>query len=151
MKPKEALRSQHLVEPDAIDPHRVHPAYRRIPATPASLLSPLHPMSRERVIGHHLACPYLSAMVDLPVDDAAVAGAACAVTGEHLGHLLLGKLGAEPSGEVVLVGARLVAEGGHVEQIRSGLPLENSQARLLGRTEVLVVATDALSRRPEEG
>ena len=40
---------------------------------------------------------------------------------------------------------------GRDEAAGRSLPPENSQARLLGRTEVLVVATDALSRRPEEG
>ena len=72
-------------------------------------------------------------MIYLPVDDAAVAGAACAVTGKHFGHLLLGKLGVEPSGEVVLVGAGLVAEGGHVGQI-----IPNSPSVYRGRVSRLL-------------
>ena len=75
-----------------------------------------------KVIRHHLAGAYLSVLVNLPVDDAAVTSAACAVAGKHFGHLLLGKLGAEPSGEVVLVGAGLVTEGGHSGQIIPNSP-----------------------------
>ena len=101
MFPKQALRCQHLVEPDAVNLHRMYP-------TDISL-SVLFAVAVE-VIRHHLASTHLSVLVDLPVDDAAVTSAASAVAGKHFGHLLLGKLGAEPSGEVVSVGAGLVAK-----------------------------------------
>jgi hypothetical protein len=51
-------------------------------------------MPRERVIGHHLASPYLSLLVNLPIDDAAITSAACAISGEHFGDLLGRELGA---------------------------------------------------------